>query len=336
MKKYSTFDRTFWFSISVFLIIVIIILFLPYLLTSRSWFGLDFSNTGQIGDTIGGIIGPFIAIIAAGLTFIAFWVQYTFNRQQWQSIQIDRLENRIYEMLNLHRQNVQELKYRNNKGRNAFNYLFLDLKYTYLLLEIFSNNYPELEELKNKEKLSSVAYLIFFIGIDENNNDYLENLIKKQFIDFPFFDLVNSFLLYKDQDLFATTFNLNKEQLKTGITSLQLNNKSQILGHYFRHLYQMVKYIDSYSKNILTKDDKYQYVRTIRAQLSNYEQLLLYYNSLSPFGNPWLKEGYLVRYKMIKNIPLPLANFGITPQQKFEKEIAEAKSKREDFFEWSE
>jgi len=56
MKKYKTFDKTFWFSISIFLFIVLLILFLPYLITSKGWFGLDFSNTSQIGDTIGGII----------------------------------------------------------------------------------------------------------------------------------------------------------------------------------------------------------------------------------------------------------------------------------------
>ena len=46
--------------------------------------GKYFSDTGEIGDTIGGITGPFIAIAAAGLTFIAFWVQYKANIQQRQ------------------------------------------------------------------------------------------------------------------------------------------------------------------------------------------------------------------------------------------------------------
>lgn len=53
---------------------------MPWALVKHSW--IDFSTTGQIGDTIGGIMGPFIAIAAAGLTFIAFWVQCKANIQR--------------------------------------------------------------------------------------------------------------------------------------------------------------------------------------------------------------------------------------------------------------
>ena len=81
---YTTFDKSFWKSFGWFLFIAIVICSLPWVLT-REWF-LDFSDTGEIGDTIGGIMGPFIAIAAAGLTFIAFWVQYKANIQQRQDI----------------------------------------------------------------------------------------------------------------------------------------------------------------------------------------------------------------------------------------------------------
>ncbi len=46
------------------------ICWLPYLLTQHSI--IDFTDTGQIGDTIGGIMGPFVGILAAVLTFMAF------------------------------------------------------------------------------------------------------------------------------------------------------------------------------------------------------------------------------------------------------------------------
>ena len=81
-KSYTTFDKSFWKSFGWFLFIAIVICSLPWVLT-REWL-LDFSDTGEIGDTIGGIMGPFIAIAAAGLTFIAFWVQYKANIQQRQ------------------------------------------------------------------------------------------------------------------------------------------------------------------------------------------------------------------------------------------------------------
>lgn len=338
MKKYSTFDRTFWGWITPFVFIIIFILFLPYLLTSDSWFGLDFSATGQLGDTIGGILGPFIAIVAAALMFIAFWVQYTFNKQQWQSIQIDRLENRIFEMLNLHKHNVSEFEYFNEKGRHVFPDLFRELRYTYLVLEKISTKYPDNKDFQNKETLSSIAYLIFFIGIDQKDNIYLQDLIHKVCPSNPWEDIISTYPMYSDIGSFVIEFDLSEEQIKTELSSLPLKGHRQTLGHYYRHLYQIVKYIADYPNGTLQKLDKYNYIKTIRAQLSDYEQLLLYYNSLSPFGHSWIDNKYLTDYKMIKNIPLPLplADFGIRPEEKFAKEIKELKAKGEDLFEWSE
>lgn len=54
---------------------------LGYIFTrSHGWF--DFTETGQIGDTIGGITAPFIAVCSAYITILAFWVQYTYNKKQ--------------------------------------------------------------------------------------------------------------------------------------------------------------------------------------------------------------------------------------------------------------
>lgn len=124
---------------------------------------------------------------------------------------------------------------------------------------------------------------------------------------------------------------------------------SSELGHYFRHIFQTIKFIDEFDDNLLNIQSKYSYAKNLRAQLSNYEQILLYFNTISPFGTPWLEiknddilSSYLIKYKMIKNIPLPLITFGIRPEAKFEKEIklirekAITSGKIEELFEWHE
>ena len=90
MSNFHTFDKSFWIYLSIAIILIIAIGFLPYLLTSTGYTIADFTDSGQIGDTIGGIMGPFIAIVASLLTFLAFWVQFKANQQQRFDIAIER------------------------------------------------------------------------------------------------------------------------------------------------------------------------------------------------------------------------------------------------------
>lgn len=78
--------------------------FLPVLLTKFPFCISDFSNTGPIGDTIGGIMGPFVAIAAAMLTFLAFWVQFKANEQQRKDIALERFESNFFELLHFHQE----------------------------------------------------------------------------------------------------------------------------------------------------------------------------------------------------------------------------------------
>ena len=104
----------------------VVILTLPILLTKIPYCIFDFSDTGQIGDTMGGIMGPFIAILAVWFTFKAFWVQFEaneaqkdINEQQRKDIAKERFENKFYELIHLHRDNMRELNHNANGGRNA-------------------------------------------------------------------------------------------------------------------------------------------------------------------------------------------------------------------------
>jgi hypothetical protein len=87
------------------------------------------------------------------------------------------------------------------------------------------------------------------------------------------------------------------------------------LGHYYRHLYQTVKYVNN---SDMTYKEKYNYVKILRAQLSTYEQMTLFLNSLSSMGYIWELEPeidndltkyskkdfeLITKYNLIKNIP---------------------------------
>jgi len=65
----------------IIIIIAVIIVVIPPLLTIPAFFGFwDFSSTGEIGDTLGGITAPFINGFAAILVFVAFKAQIEANK----------------------------------------------------------------------------------------------------------------------------------------------------------------------------------------------------------------------------------------------------------------
>lgn len=69
------------------------------------------------------------------------------------------------------------------------------------------------------------------------------------------------------------------------------------VGHYFRSLYNIVKFVDGSSM-----ENKRLYTNLIRAQLSTYELTLLFYNCLSSMGSEKFKP-LVERYALLKMVP---------------------------------
>jgi len=79
--------------------------------------------------------------------------------------------------------------------------------------------------------------------------------------------------------------------------------------HYFRLLYRIMKFVKD-SPLITEFDDEYEYTSVLRAILSRYELVWLYYNGLSDYGNEKLKP-LIERYAMLKNLRKDLLVEGI-------------------------
>lgn len=79
--------------------------------------------------------------------------------------------------------------------------------------------------------------------------------------------------------------------------------RRQDLGHYFRFLYNFIRYVDEADLPRLPGDQidpKLKYMRIVRAQLSDYELVLIFYNS---FGNHGAKfNEFVERYNMLGNL----------------------------------
>lgn len=297
---------------------------------------------GSIGDLFGGIFNPIVAIAAALLTFLAFYVQYKANDEVRKQFEIQQFESQFYEMVRLHRANIDEMEIDDRlKGRKCFVRMFYEFKYVYLSLYSIHNAHRANHDWHyEKSELSNISYLVFFYGIGSVSNRVVYKLIDDKY--HPIVKLLIEYLETGARSEWERSgegtypeVSINNEDNDTififEMFYYPFDGHNTRLGHYYRHLYQTVSFVVN-SKIITDRDEQYNYLKLLRAQLSNHEQLLLYYNSLTSFGKGWIDNGYFTNYKMIKNIPLEFADFGKTPKESFNN----TNDFGENIFEWDE
>jgi hypothetical protein len=347
-NQMKTFDSTFAWIFSSFILFILLILFFPYLFTQLSWFSWGFSEKpGEIGDAIGGTLGPFVAISAAILTFFAFWVQFKANEQQKNDLKTERFENKFYEILRLHRANVEEMSIADRVvGRKCFVKLFNEFRYCYIIIndqyEAGKVNKPEVFAGTEIDILE-LAYTIFFYGIgDDSEKQFHHQLseVEKKLYESSRDIMSNLQDRYSDAKgknpsikyySFKLLLTETPDELLVKFYYQPFDGHTDLLGHYYRHLYQTVSYVVGQEGEYFSKEVKYSYVKTLRAQLSNHEQLMLYYNSASWFDDQW--KVYFTDYRLIKNLPLGLADFGEKPEEKYKDDIKRLRKEKIEMFE---
>lgn len=242
---------------------------------------IDAENANQFGSFIGGYIGSIFALIS--VVFL-----YSTLKEQRKTSAIEKFETKYFELIQLHRDNVAEIVIRNSNGKKVFVTLIREFRETLIITKrICRENDIKLEP----EEHINLAYMTFFYGVGPNSS----RILKKSLVNFP--EILIEKLLFELED---EDENLkDKTTKKRNFSYTPFEGHQSRLGHYFRHLYQTVMYVD----NSDLKIDKYSYVKILRAQLSNHEQALLFFNSLSFLGQNWRTENLITEYEMIKNLP---------------------------------
>lgn len=311
-----------WFYI-ILVILGVALILIPVILTLPSFSGISFDDgDGVIGAVVGGTTAPVLGFFGVALTFLAFWVQYQANQQLRKDVTHDRFETRFYEMLRLHRDNVYEMELEGAKGRQVFRVMYEELRFIYdAINELYDYWHQERNRptvMPTKERVMKMAYHIFFRGIDNFPIDKDEMVfgVAVRHIN-------NKLEIYEKPDdglnqLWKHDL-VNGEEIIWSKEYRPFKSHSSILGHYFRHLYQLVRFIleQKFDDNTnIDKKIKKSYLKTVRAQLSDDEQALIYFNSFWGPGKLWWgdkslpfvnKEGqppsYFLDWGIIKNLP---------------------------------
>lgn len=177
----------------------------------------------------------------------------------------------------------------------------------------------QVESMRKSEELVKSQSESMILQSFENNFFQMLHMLQSIISDMDIKSRDGKEVIYSGRDVFYYFYekklkSLAKSPAKSGYSSVRdddekrmmgfhfnelYHKRQQDLGHYFRFLYSIFKYI--YKGNI-PDEQKYVFAKILRAQLSNYELLILFYNATSKYGANF--EVYINEYQLFDNLPL--------------------------------
>lgn len=262
-------------------------------------------------------------------------------KEQQEQQRIDRFEQRFFEMLRIHRENAaamhikakpfmyystkegvewgNPLEYRPNEVVRIITTEF-DLVYT---LHVLLNE-KQLIVCEEPFEVASMAYDLVFAGamkelknaIDERPErmEYFFNPDSEYKYDEALLDFSTRVFSPREGRKFLKEFESIYEKFPDSSNCPKvLRGYSGLLSTYFRHAFQMFAELDSFISPAFGDEERKRFAKLFRAQLTDEEQRMFYYNSLGTAGKDWWKKGYITKYQLIKNVDLSQIPKEISP-----------------------
>lgn len=276
MTEVSIKKKNYHVCLGIVLFVVVVALFIA------GWYYVDGISSyeevrGQFGDKFGAVNALFSGLAFAGLI-------YTIILQHDElGCQREELANNRAEM----KQQTEELKKENlNLRVQRFENTFFDmLTLQQQIIEGLAYRYDEKVMIKESTTDSIIPY--------NNKETIIERTVKgREFFRFVFMEALHH---TPDGDFVG----LSKVMEREGQYAYTEYYSSSYFDHYFRHFYSILKFIKQ--NEWLGWEEQYRYASILRASLSRYELVWIYYNGLSENGNEKLKP-LLEEFSMLKNL----------------------------------
>lgn len=289
---------------------------------------VDSDHLDHIGSYFSGLVG-----------IVSLYYLYRTLRSQSLSFRMSSFETRFVEMVSMQRENLKNIVVEDKRTVNHF--LLKGQEAVKLFISYYDKAYEKVEQyLADKEvstiyketnkyeqdlriwpgdllkqrTCANIAYMITFAGVQTEGEKLLRNKYLTYINDREVNDIIRQFKLLLEYG--EPTAKLDDNALGQG-EKVKCPNKlfvgfQQEFGNYFRQLFQIVNYVNT--QQWLYYGDKYGYVKMLRSQFSNQEEVLLYYNSLSDVGAAWefadkgtdkpdVNKQLITKYNFLKNIP---------------------------------
>jgi len=127
---------------------------------------IDESKILEYHDSRIGTEGLVVAFISVIVTFLAFYIQYVFNKQQKRDISSERTENQLFHLMDVYRDICNNSVVDGNiSGKQTFHYMFYEYKAIFSLI----NEYIATTKLEmNIEDKNYLAFVFFLNGLTPN------------------------------------------------------------------------------------------------------------------------------------------------------------------------
>ncbi|WP_075604098.1 putative phage abortive infection protein [Saccharicrinis aurantiacus] len=344
MKNKKTTRINYWYIVLALFVIAIVLIIIQFI---RAGAGLTINIEPVLWGQFGSFIGSFLLAVTLLFQIRAFRRQqveakfFEMVKYYRENISEMRFRNPFY-----YKSNTRESDEEFVSGRRVIKTIFEQYKVAQkLVLEVINQNekyfktidipnsvikknlHLDESEWKKRYVINELAYMLVYWGIPLDIDDELRKYTQKVLIDKGTRAILNEapkiVAVYecegkkenylknlKSKIVYSKKAPLNEVwKCSKSLPKIKFFGGHQYhLGHYFRHFYQTVKYIDRQPSWLLSKNDKYDYIKTIRAQMSNYEQALLFINSLTALGRKWeysnIDNRKLISdYNLINNLP---------------------------------
>lgn len=183
-------------------------------------------------------------------------------------------------------------------------YSQLEVKYTRLELSGQKQEMKEQNETLRQQKFENTFFQLLSLfnsivnSLDIRNKSTLVVTTSGRDCFEVFYKRLNSHLIsliYGEGSNGGDITKATVDQAITAYDKFYTKDKSD-MSHYFRTIYHIIKFVDK--SEIVNKK---QYISIARAQLSSYEQILIFYNCLHENGNEKFKP-LIEKYALFKNI----------------------------------
>lgn len=255
----------------VTLIIIGVAFFLiPYLVTQTSSLWAYDAETGAIGDTIGGTVGPVVGFIGVILTFLAFYVQYDANKVQRTALYMDQFESKFFELLRMHRENVNRIKYDQTEGLIALKKLAIEVQSAFKI-----GRKADKDIVFNDLTIIQIAFYYFYFGLSAETKKHINESYSR-----PEETDKKQILRRINTELDTWTKTIGSGEVKV------ITDQEAKLEIYFKHIFHMFSFLHQ-QKDKLSDSDRRFFAETIVSQFTVHEITLLLYHCLSEIGTKW-------------------------------------------------